>query len=180
MVPKRLTLIPTMAATDTKIAVKAESVPTDDPEVKVIDTSKTATFSELFENAEPYDYFLMFMGTLGGFGTGLSLPFFNVIFGKMLDALNDKPGSFSERINGIALIFVWVAIGNLFTGALQVSCWSIAGERISQKLREKYVRAILSQEIGWFDTCGAGELATRVADLSGKVQGAFFLFFYSP
>jgi ATP-binding cassette subfamily B (MDR/TAP) protein 1 len=34
----------------------------------------------------------------------------------------------------------------------------------------KYVRAILKQEIGWFDTCGAGELSTKVAELCGKVQ----------
>ena len=40
-------------------------------------------------------------------------------------------------------------------------------------LRELYVKSILSQEIGWFDTCGAGELATKPAELTGKVQGAF-------
>jgi ATP-binding cassette subfamily B (MDR/TAP) protein 1 len=28
----------------------------------------------------------------------------------------------------------------------------------------------LKQEIGWFDTCGAGELSTKVAELCGKVQ----------
>lgn len=47
------------------------------------------------------------------------------------------------------------------------------GERQTQKLRELYVKSILSQEIGWFDTCGAGELATKLAELTGKVQGAF-------
>jgi ATP-binding cassette, subfamily B (MDR/TAP), member 1 len=28
----------------------------------------------------------------------------------------------------------------------------------------------LSQEIGWFDTCGASELSTKVADTTGKIQ----------
>ena len=152
------------------VAVKSEVIPTEDPEK--VDEGRSATFAELFSTAEVYDYFLMFFGVLGGFGTGLSLPFFNVIFGKMLDQLNNKPDSFESGIQKIALIFVWVALGNVLTGLLQVYCWSTAGERISQKLREKYVRAILSQEVGWFDTCGAGELATKVAELSGKVQGA--------
>lgn len=49
-------------------------------------------------------------------------------------------------------------------------CWSYTGERQTQKFRERYVNAILSQEIGWFDTCGAGELSTRVAELIGKIQ----------
>jgi ATP-binding cassette subfamily B (MDR/TAP) protein 1 len=53
---------------------------------------------------------------------------------------------------------------------IQVYCWSYTGERQTQKFREKYVNAILSQEIGWFDTCGAAELATRVAELTGKIQ----------
>eukprot|EP01034_Spumella_vulgaris_P028668 gene28668-35567_t len=42
-----------------------------------------------------------------------------------------------------------------------VWCWSVTGERQTQKFRERYVNAILSQEIGWFDSCGAGELSTR-------------------
>ena len=88
----------------------------------------------------------------------------------MLDALNTEPDSFQERIKGIALAFVGVAAINLLSGWLQVYCWSVAGERQAQKLREKYVRAILSQEIGWFDTIGASELATKVADAAGKVQ----------
>lgn len=48
--------------------------------------SRTASLSELFGTAEPYDYLLMFFGALGGIGTGLSFPFFNVIFGNMLNA----------------------------------------------------------------------------------------------
>jgi ATP-binding cassette subfamily B (MDR/TAP) protein 1 len=46
----------------------------------------------------------------------------------------------------------------------------VAGERQAQKFRAKYVNAILSQEIGWFDSCGAGELSTRVAEITGKIQ----------
>ena len=32
------------------------------------------------------------------------------------------------------------------------------------------MNAILAQEIGWFDDCGAGELSTRVAEVIGKIQ----------
>jgi hypothetical protein len=49
-------------------------------------------------------------------------------------------------------------------------CWETSGERQAQKLREMYVKAILSQEIGWFDTCAANELGTKVAEASGKVS----------
>ena len=49
-------------------------------------------------------------------------------------------------------------------------CWTYTGERQAQKFRERYVNAILAQEIGWFDDCGAGELSTRVAEVIGKIQ----------
>lgn len=51
--------------------------------------------------------------------------------------------------------------------------WTATGERQTQKLRERYVNAILSQEIGWFDNCGANELAAKVAELIGKVIWMF-------
>ncbi len=53
---------------------------------------------------------------------------------------------------------------------LQVYGWTLSGERQTQKFRERYVNAILAQEIGWFDDCGAGELSTRVAEVIGKIQ----------
>jgi hypothetical protein len=40
------------------------------------------------------------------------------------------------------------------------------------------VNAVLSQEIGWFDTCGASELSTKLADLIGKVLDIFCYSFY--
>jgi ATP-binding cassette, subfamily B (MDR/TAP), member 1 len=142
-----------------------------DVEANVKDEEKTpGSFSELLQFADGWDYLLMFGGSIGGLVTGCSIPFFNVLFGRMLDTLNEDPNSFSRQINALALIFVYTAIVNLFSGFLQVACWSHAGERMSQKLRERYVKAILSQEIGWFDLNGPGEMATKVADLSGYVQ----------
>ena len=32
------------------------------------------------------------------------------------------------------------------------------------------MKAVLSQEIGWFDTCGAAELSTKLAETVGKIQ----------
>lgn len=136
----------------------------------IVEKSTAATWAQVFSTADAYDIVLMALGVIGALITGISIPFFNVLFGEMLDALNTDPGSFQERISSIALAFVGVSAINLVSGWLQVYGWSVAGERQTQKLREKYVRAILSQEIGWFDTIGASELATKVADTSGKVQ----------
>jgi len=51
-----------------------------------------------------------------------------------------------------------------------VACWSIAGERQTQKLRVKYVKSILRQEVGWYDMNNPSTLSTRVADTAGSIQ----------
>ena len=70
--------------------------------------------------------------------------------------------STGEIINCSSLILIYYENQKVY-------CWTTTGEKQSQKFREQYVTAILSQEIGWFDVCGAGELSTKVAELSGKV-----------
>jgi len=134
------------------------------------DADDVGTFAELFMYADKIDICMMTAGSIGGLLTGFALPLFNVIFGEMLDALNSDPGSFSRRINSISVIFVLVGVGNIASGMMQVVFWTKAGENMSQKFREAYVTAILRQEIGWFDSNGAGELPTKVADLSGRMQ----------
>ena len=129
-----------------------------------------SSLSDLYKYAEPIDYAAMATGAIGGMVTGFSFPTFNVLFGRMLDKLNDDPSSFGEGVERIAIYLVYLSIINIFSGFLQVYCFTYAGERISSKWREAYVKSILSQEIGWFDTVGAAELTTRVADLSGKIQ----------
>ena len=134
-------------------------------------SSKSASMSQLFSQAETIDIVYMVLGSIGSMITGVSLPIFNILFGQMLDSLNKKGvGGYQDAVNQVCISFVIVAAANVVAGAMQVYFWSAAGERQTQRFREKYVRSILSQEIGWFDTCGASELSTKVADLTGKVQ----------
>ena len=45
--------------------------------------------------------------------------------------------------------------------------FSYTGERMTQKIREAYLRAILRQNVAFFDNVGAGEVATRItADMN--------------
>lgn len=74
----------------------------------------------MFSNAEPYDWLLMALGTAGGLATGVSLPIFNVIFGQLLDKLNESGSNFTDSINRLCLIFVYIAIGGLIAGFFQV------------------------------------------------------------
>jgi ABC-type multidrug transport system fused ATPase/permease subunit len=55
-----------------------------------------------------------------------------------------------------------------------VVCFTISGENLTSRLRELAFKAMLRQEIGWFDEerNSSGALVTRLADDAAKVQGA--------
>lgn len=44
-----------------------------------------------------------------------------------MDALNSNPNGFADSIADIAKKFCYVAVAQLITCGLQVTCWSIAG-----------------------------------------------------
>ena len=68
------------------------------------DTNRTATIADMFSTADKLDTMLMIAGTLGGFGTGISMPIFNVLFGVMLNKLNADMDSLVDGVNEIAEI----------------------------------------------------------------------------
>jgi ATP-binding cassette, subfamily B (MDR/TAP), member 1 len=43
-----------------------------------------------------------------------------------------------------------------------MSAWVYTGEKSAKRLREKYLWAVLRQDIAWFDGVGAGEITTRI------------------
>lgn len=118
-------------------------------DAKEVEKSKSASMCELFHEADTIDCALMFMGSIGALGTGASLPVFCILFGQVLDKLNDG-SSIQESVNSVVILFIIVACCNIVVSFVQVVGWTISGERQTQKIRTKYVRAMLSQEIGWY------------------------------
>ena len=46
-------------------------------------------YMQIFSNATTLDYLYMVTGSFGSIITGLSLPVMNVLFGRILDSLNE-------------------------------------------------------------------------------------------
>jgi ATP-binding cassette, subfamily B (MDR/TAP), member 1 len=146
--PTRLPLVKKLGDSKMKEDVKKAAIVATPVDAKEVEKSSSASFRELFREADAMDYALMFIGTIGALGTGASLPVFCILFGRMLDKLNDG-GSIQESVNSVVILFIIVACGNIVVSFVQVVGWTISGERQIQKIRTKYVRAMLSQEIGW-------------------------------
>lgn len=72
----------------------------------------------------------------------------------------------------LALYFVFLAIAQFVSSYIATVIFPCAGERIVQRLREQYLRAVLRQEMAFFDVLGAGELTTRITSDATLVQEA--------
>jgi len=83
------------------------------------DEALSISYLALLRAAEPVDYLFMFLGVIGALVTGLSMPYFCIIFGNMLDALNSD-SSFKNVIANLCYQFIGVSIANLLGGTAQV------------------------------------------------------------
>jgi ATP-binding cassette subfamily B (MDR/TAP) protein 1 len=69
-----------------------------------------------------------------------------------------------------AVYLVIIGIGMFVCTYAYMFIWNYTGEMGSKRLRENYLRAVLRQEIAYFDDLGAGEVATRIQTDCALVQ----------
>ncbi|KAF0700889.1 Aste57867_8609 [Aphanomyces stellatus] len=160
------------------VATAVDEAPTGAPAaVAPKEASKTlrgdmVSLLQLFRFADKIDVGLMVVGALGAFATGAAGPLRILLFGDIISALNPTDGGANmlSTVSGIALKLVWMGLGLMVTGFLQVACWSITSSRQGKRMREAYVRAILTKEVAWFDVNDPATLATKVTESTMLIQ----------
>ncbi|KAL0341806.1 UNVERIFIED_CONTAM: ABC transporter B family member 19 [Sesamum calycinum] len=133
----------------------------DDDEDEALQPKSVGLFS-LFRYSTMLDLVLMFFGLLGAFINGGSLPWYSFLFGDFVNKLargqdNDKHQMMRD-VNKVCLLMTGLAALVMVGAYLEITCWRIVGERSAHRIRTEYLRAVLRQDIGFFDT----ELSTSV------------------
>jgi ATP-binding cassette subfamily B (MDR/TAP) protein 1 len=77
---------------------------------------------------------------------------------------------FLHTLSGYVLYFIYLAIGEFITTYISTLGFIYVGEHITQKIREEYLRAMLRQNIAFFDKLGAGEITTRITADTNTIQ----------
>jgi ATP-binding cassette subfamily B (MDR/TAP) protein 1 len=70
---------------------------------------------------------------------------------------------FQRQTNQFTLYFVYLGIASFVSVYVGMLGFSYTGERITQQIRELYLRAIFRQNIAFFDFLGSGEITTRIS-----------------
>ncbi|KAF7524913.1 hypothetical protein G7054_g11278 [Neopestalotiopsis clavispora] len=141
-------------------------------------TKRFSSFLELLFYANPtwIDYGLMILGVLCAVGAGVPFPLMGILYGNLVDNMNDatceadSSGSsqqYSGEINAKVLQLVYLGIGAFFLVYGYLLFWSLASQRLSQRIQAKYFSLLLRQDAEFFDLRSAGEISSR---LSGAIQ----------
>lgn len=139
-------------------------------------TQRSIPFFKLFSYADNLDCFLMLVGALGAAAHGAAVPVFFIFFGKLIDTMGStftSRSDVSHEVAKYALDFVYLSIAVLVSGWLEVSCWIYTGERQSARIRLHYLKAMLNQDVGFFDTdTSTGEIVVGISSDTILVQEA--------
>ncbi|KAG8925777.1 GTPase-activating protein [Tulasnella sp. 417] len=98
------------------------------------------------------DWGLYIFGVIAATVGCVAYPAFGIVFGKALETFSytDKHVLRHEGDRNALWMFI-VAIGASFTTAAGFSCFGRASAGLQQKLRSSILRAMLRQNVGWFD-----------------------------
>ncbi|QSS65936.1 leptomycin B resistance protein [Histoplasma capsulatum] len=141
----------------------------DIPDVKV-------KYITLFRYATKADLLVLFVAAFGAIAGGAILPLFTIIFGAMAGSFKSivlhtiTIDEFNSQVSNFALYFVYLGIGMFVLIYIGTVGFIYVGEQISQKIREKYLAAILRQNVAFFDKLGAGEITTRITADTNLIQ----------
>ena len=122
-------------------------------------------------NPSRLDVWLLVAGTVAAVVAGIPFPLLGILFGEIVDELKTATCNVQQRsgkpevqtsVNKKVLLMVYTTIANFVAIYIHTSCWSAFGERLVHRLRKRYLRSLLSQEIAFFDKLPSGEVSTRL------------------
>ncbi|KAH8815620.1 leptomycin B resistance protein pmd1 [Xylogone sp. PMI_703] len=133
-------------------------------------------YFDLYRYAARKDLAIIITSVIFSAAAGAVLPLMTVVFGQFAGHFtNYQSGEisrsyFNHQLRTYALYFVYLGIGSFFSVFIMIFGLSYTGERITQKIRESYLKAILRQNIAFFDQLGSGEVATRISADMNLIQ----------
>ncbi|KAF2488594.1 ATP-binding cassette transporter ABC4 [Lophium mytilinum] len=133
-------------------------------------------YLQLYRYASRKEIIICWISVFAAIIAGILVPMMTVVFGQLTATFQgvfmhtvDYP-TFHAQLHKYTLYFVYLGLGE-FVSTYICTCGNLyTGERIAGKIREKYLEAILRQNVGYFDKLGSGEITTRITADSNTVQ----------
>ncbi|KAH9803368.1 ABC transporter B family member 15 [Citrus sinensis] len=130
----------------------------------------------LFRYADGKDKLLMLFGTIGSIGDGMQYPLMVFVLSFVINDYGN-PSSSSLSNDTYTLRLLYVAIGVGLSAFVEGLCWTRTAERQTSRMRMEYLKSVLRQEVGFFDTQEQGssttfQVVSTISNDSNSIQVA--------
>ncbi|XP_067418187.1 ATP-dependent translocase ABCB1-like [Emydura macquarii macquarii] len=121
------------------------------------------------------EWLCIFFGVIAAALSGGVYPAFSVIFGKIIGAFQETDlEKRKKNTTLLSVMFLVLGVISLVTHIIQGFMFGKSGEVLTKRLRSLSFKALLQQEIGWYDDHknAVGVLLTRLATDASQIKGA--------
>ncbi|CAN6225918.1 unnamed protein product [Urochloa humidicola] len=128
------------------------------------------SFASVFMHADATDVALMVLGLVGAMGDGMSTPVMLAITSRVFDDTGSGPDhlqQFSSKMNVNVRNTLFLAAAHWIAAFLEGYCWTRTAERQSSRMRSRYLRAVLRQDVEYFDLNAGSASSDVLAGVSG-------------
>ncbi|XP_033762430.1 ATP-dependent translocase ABCB1-like isoform X2 [Pecten maximus] len=134
---------------------------------------ESAPFSRVIRLNSP-EWPLILFGTFCSILNGGVQPAFAVIFAEVIGVFAEDEETQKKNVAMYSLILVGIGAGSFFAMLGQAYLFGKSGECLTLRIRQMVFRAMLRQDISWFDDHknSTGALTTRLATDASMVHGA--------
>lgn len=132
-----------------------------------------APLSRLLSLNSP-EWFYLTLGSICAAIVGASFPVFAVLFGGIYGLLASPDDDEIRRgTNFYSILFIILGIVTGLATFFQTFALNVAGVRLTKRLRQMSFKAMLLQEVAWYDEPknSVGELSARLSGDCAQVQG---------
>ncbi|KAF9616027.1 hypothetical protein IFM89_027966 [Coptis chinensis] len=128
-------------------------------ELEKVDKIRSGKISiaAIIRYADWFDVILMFLGTIGAIGDGMSTNWLLVFASRLMNSLGygntqNNHKNFMNEVEKCSLYFVYLGLAVMVVAFMEGYCWSRTSERQVLRIRYKYLEAVLRQEVAFFDS----------------------------
>ncbi|KAF9105003.1 hypothetical protein BGX27_009855 [Mortierella sp. AM989] len=139
-------------------AIELDPILKGKEEKEKIEKEFKVPYFELYRFASPWDLTCVSIGIFCSLVTGVCQPLVAILFGDVVTKIAGVDIESAVRDVRIVVIKFTIVGGFMLVASYgQMCCWTLSAENQSKRIREKYLHAILRQDMAWHDTSRKAE-----------------------
>lgn len=136
-----------------------------------VDEKEAVPYWTIYRYCSGLDYALIAVGTLGALVGGAALPVFSILLGEVVSAVGQSRDGLVAKVNELVVYFIVLAAVAAVGAGLEMVCWMRVGIRQSGVIRDRYLRAVMRQDVAFFDTeASSGGLIQSLNEDTAAIQ----------